>query len=45
MEAGYGSLAEVRELTAREVLQALNYLEFRADYEAKYLELNARADR
>jgi hypothetical protein len=33
VKAGYGSLAEVQEMDARTVLQALNYEKFCADYE------------
>ena len=40
VKAGYGSLGEVKQMTAREVLQALNYEDFLADYESAYLELN-----
>jgi hypothetical protein len=40
VHAGYGSLAEVRELDARTVLQAMHYDDFRADYERKFMELN-----
>lgn len=37
-------MAEVKELTAREVLQALHYERFKSDYETAYMELN-RDDR
>jgi len=40
VKAGLGSLAEVKELNARTVLQALNYEKFCSDYETAYLELN-----
>jgi hypothetical protein len=40
-KAGYArSIADARELTVREVLQALNYEKFCNDYEMAYLELN-----
>lgn len=37
MKAGYGSLKEVREMTAREVLQAVYYEDFISNYEDAYL--------
>jgi len=40
VKAGYGSIAEVRELDARTVLQALNYEKFIDDFERAYLEIN-----
>ncbi len=40
VKAGYGTLREVREMTAREVIQALNYEKFRSDYERAYMEKN-----
>ncbi len=40
VKAGYGSLAEVKEMDAREVLQAIHYENFQADYENAYLEIN-----
>lgn len=42
---GYGTLAEVKQLTAREVLQAIAYDEFLSDYEAAYVEMNRNDDR
>lgn len=39
-KAGYGSLNELKEWSAREVLQALNYEKFLGDYESSFLELN-----
>jgi hypothetical protein len=44
VKAGYGSLKEVKEMTAREVLQALNYEVFLSDYERAYFELNRGVD-
>lgn len=38
VKAGYGSLREVMGFNAREVLQALSYEKFLADYEAAYME-------
>lgn len=44
MKAGYAqSLKEARELTAREVLQALAYERFIGDYERSYIELNTKS--
>ena len=40
VKAGYGSLKEVKEMTTREVLQALNYEKFIGEYESTTLELN-----
>jgi len=40
VKAGYGSLPEVKEMNAREVLQALNLEKFQSDYEGAYMELN-----
>jgi hypothetical protein len=40
VKAGYGSLREVQEMNAREVLQALHYENFLSDYEAAYFEVN-----
>ncbi len=40
VKIGMGSLAEVREMDARTVLQALSYEKFCADYEAAYMEIN-----
>lgn len=40
VKVGYGSLKEVKEMTAREVLQALNYEKFLNDYESAYVEAN-----
>lgn len=37
MKAGYGNLKEVKEMTAREVLQALYYEDFVSNYERAYL--------
>jgi len=39
---GMGSMAEVKELDARTVLQALNYEVFCDDWERTYWELNKR---
>ena len=40
-KAGYASsVSEAKEMDAREVLQALNYEMFLADYEETYLEIN-----
>jgi len=41
VKAGYGSLREVKEMTAREVLQAMNYETFCNDYEAAAMERNS----
>lgn len=40
VKAGYGSLKEVKEMTTREVLQALNYEKFISEYESTTLQLN-----
>ena len=40
VKSGYGSLREVKEMTAREVMQALHYETFLENYESSYLELN-----
>ena len=37
---GYGSLKEVREFDAREVLRILQYENFISDYQEAYLQLN-----
>jgi hypothetical protein len=38
---GYArSIADAREMTAREVIQALNYEVFCGDYEREYMEIN-----
>lgn len=37
MKAGYGSFKEVKGMTAREVLQAINYEDFVSTYERAYL--------
>jgi hypothetical protein len=39
---GYGSLREVKEMTAREVIQALYYDTFLNEYEAEYIYLNRK---
>lgn len=39
MDAGYGSLKEVKEMNSREVLQALNFLSFKADFERTYADM------
>lgn len=39
-KAGYGTVAEIKEWNAREVLQAIHYEEFQADYENTYVEMN-----
>jgi hypothetical protein len=42
IKAGYASsLGEAKKLTAREIIQALNYETFLADYEDEYLAINA----
>jgi len=38
VKAGYGTLKEVKEMNAREVIQALNYESFVNDYQQAYLE-------
>lgn len=38
-KAGYGSLREVQQMTAREVLQAISYEKFCVDFESAYLEM------
>lgn len=40
MKLGYGSLNQVKEMNAREVIQALNYDRFLSDYEGAYLEMH-----
>jgi len=40
VKSGYGSLKEVQEMTARTVIQALNYESFLSDYEAAFMEKN-----
>jgi hypothetical protein len=40
VKAGYGSLEEVKKMTAREVLQAIHYETFLGEYEDAYLEAN-----
>ena len=40
VKAGLGSLAEVREMDARTVIQALHYESFCDDYERAHWELN-----
>jgi len=40
VKAGYGSLKEVKEMGAREVLQALHYERFLDEYENAYVEMN-----
>ncbi len=40
VKAGYGSLSEVKKMTAREVLQALSYEKFTTDYQDAYLEMH-----
>jgi hypothetical protein len=42
VKAGYGSISQVKEMTAREVIQALNYESFLGDFEKAYLELNEK---
>jgi len=39
-KVGYGSVNEIKEWNAREVIQALYYEKFVSDYEAAYLEIN-----
>jgi hypothetical protein len=41
VKSGYGTLKEVKEMTAREVLQALAYEKFLSDYEEEYFNLNS----
>ena len=38
---GFGTLREVKEMNAREVLQALNYDSFLNDYEFAYVKMNS----
>jgi len=38
VKCGYGSLSEVKEMNAEEVLQALFYESFCSDYQSAYLE-------
>lgn len=40
VKAGYGSMEDVKNMNAREVLQALYYEKFLSDYEAAYMELH-----
>jgi len=40
IDAGFGSYEEVRKLDARVVLQALNFMKFKTDYERAYMEIN-----
>lgn len=44
VKLGYGTLIQVREMNAREVLQALHYEDFLAEYEAAFYDLNKRRD-
>jgi hypothetical protein len=40
VKAGYGTMAQVRQMTSREVLQALSYEQFINDYQEAYIALN-----
>jgi hypothetical protein len=40
VKMGCGSLSEVQGMDAFEVLQAINYEKYCADYEAAYIEIN-----
>ena len=42
VKAGYGSLRDIREMSAREVMQALHYEGYLNDYEAALWELNKK---
>jgi len=42
VKAGYGNFFEVQQMTAREVIQALNYEDFLSEYERTFLELNKK---
>lgn len=44
VEMGLGSLAQVRELDSRTVLQALAYQKFKSDYQRAYIYLNSKRD-
>jgi len=44
VKAGYGTLREVMEMTAREVIQAMHYETFVNKYESAFYEVN-REDR
>jgi hypothetical protein len=40
VKLGFGTLNEVKEMNAREVLQTLNYEKFLNDYEVAFCEVN-----
>lgn len=40
VKAGYGTIREVKEMDAREVLQAIHYEAFCDHYETAYMEMN-----
>jgi hypothetical protein len=42
VKEGFGSLAEVRQMDAREVLQAMNYVKFNSEFEDAYLEMSRK---
>jgi hypothetical protein len=44
VKAGYGSLAQVKQMNVREALQALHYENFLSDYERAFIEMNKDGD-
>jgi hypothetical protein len=40
VKAGYGTVEDIRKMTSREVIQAINYEKFIIDYEEAYIEMN-----
>ena len=42
VKAGYGNIEIVKRMSSREVLQALEYEKFVADYQDAYMELNKK---
>ena len=42
VKSGYGDIEVVKRMNSREVLQAIEYEKFTADYQAAYIELNKR---
>lgn len=43
VKSGYGDIEVVKRMNSREVLQAIQYEKFTADYQAAYIELNKRS--
>lgn len=45
VKMGYGDIETVKRMNSREVLQAIQYEKFTADYQAAYMELNKRSSK